>query len=387
MELSKIMALDGEYVAKTYARYPVAFEGGKGATLIGTDGKEYIDFGAGIAVNAFGAGDEEWKRAVIAQLDRIQHVSNYYYQEPQAKLAELLCKKTGASRVFFGNSGAEANECAFKAARKYAAVKYGEGRKRILSLEGSFHGRTLFTLTATGQEEFHRDFGPFVPEVASFPPTEEGLNKALDERVAAIIIECVQGEGGVNELSLPFTRALARECEKRDILLICDEVQSGNGRTGKYFAYEHYGLHPDLVTTAKGLAGGLPIGACLFFGKTADVFSAGDHGSTFGGNPVSCAAAVNIVSRIDEALLLEVRAKADYLRTKLAQFDGVKGVSGIGLMIGLSVEKNSKEVARQCLERGLLVLTAHDKLRLVPPLTITKLEMDEGLSILKEVLK
>ena len=385
MEFSTLQQLENTYMAETFSRFPVAIERGEGATLFDTEGKRYVDFGSGIAVNIFGANDEKWKAAVIDQLSRIQHVSNYYYSEPQLDLAELLCFRTGAKRVFFANSGAEANECALKAARKYSFEKYGEGRKKIISLNGSFHGRTLFTLTATGQQAFHRFFGPFVPEVVSVDATMQAVEKE-SENACAVIIECVQGESGVEALDKGFVRALRTFCDEHDILLICDEVQSGNGRTGKFCAYEHYGITPDIMTTAKGLGGGLPIGACLFFEKTEHTLKPGDHGSTFGGNPVCCAGAVSIVSRLTEDFLLEVQGKAEYLRAKLKGFDGVKRVTGLGLMIGLEVEKPAKEIAQQCLERGLLVLTAHEKVRIVPPLNITKTEMDEGLTILREVL-
>lgn len=385
MEFSTLQQLENTYMAETFSRFPVAIERGEGATLFDTEGKRYVDFGSGIAVNIFGANDEKWKAAVIDQLSRIQHVSNYYYSEPQLDLAELLCFRTGAKRVFFANSGAEANECALKAARKYSFEKYGEGRKKIISLNGSFHGRTLFTLTATGQEAFHRFFGPFVPEVVSVDANMQAVEKE-SENACAVIIECVQGESGVEALDQGFVRALRAFCDEHDILLICDEVQSGNGRTGKFCAYEHYGILPDIMTTAKGLGGGLPIGACLFFEKTEHTLKPGDHGSTFGGNPVCCAGAVSIVSRLTEDFLLEVQGKAEYLRAKLKGFDGVKRVSGLGLMIGLEVEKPAKEIAQNCLKRGLLVLTAHEKVRIVPPLNITKTEMDEGLTILREVL-
>ena len=385
MEFSTLQQLENTYMAETFSRFPVAIERGEGATLFDTEGKRYVDFGSGIAVNIFGANDEKWKAAVIDQLSRIQHVSNYYYSEPQLDLAELLCFRTGAKRVFFANSGAEANECALKAARKYSFEKYGEGRKKIISFNGSFHGRTLFTLTATGQEAFHRFFGPFVPEVVSVDANMQAVEKE-SENACAVIIECVQGESGVEALDKGFVRALRAFCDEHDILLICDEVQSGNGRTGKFCAYEHYGITPDIMTTAKGLGGGLPIGACLFFEKTEHTLKPGDHGSTFGGNPVCCAGAVSIVSRLTEDFLLEVQGKAEYLRAKLKGFDGVKRVTGLGLMIGLEVEKPAKEIAQQCLERGLLVLTAHEKVRIVPPLNITKTEMDEGLTILREVL-
>ncbi len=385
MEFSTLQQLENTYMAETFSRFPVAIERGEGATLFDTEGKRYVDFGSGIAVNIFGANDEKWKAAVIDQLSRIQHVSNYYYSEPQLDLAELLCFRTGAKRVFFANSGAEANECALKAARKYSFEKYGEGRKKIISLNGSFHGRTLFTLTATGQEAFHRFFGPFVPEVVSVDANMQALEKE-SENACAVIIECVQGESGVEALDQGFVRALRAFCDEHDILLICDEVQSGNGRTGKFCAYEHYGITPDIMTTAKGLGGGLPIGACLFFEKTEHTLKPGDHGSTFGGNPVCCAGAVSIVSRLTEDFLLEVQGKSEYLRAKLKGFDGVKRVTGLGLMIGLEVEKPAKEIAQNCLKRGLLVLTAHEKVRIVPPLNISKTEMDEGLTILREVL-
>ena len=387
MNFQQIKELDSEYLAKTYARYPVALVGGKNATLVDSEGKEYIDFGAGIAVNIFGANDEEWKAAVIEQLGKIQHVSNYYYAEPQVRLAQMLCERTGAKRVFFSNSGGEANECALKAARKYSFMKYGAGRSRIVSLKNSFHGRTLFTLTATGQDEFHRYFGPFVPDLSYAAPEIGDVIRVAGNDTCAVIIECVQGESGVTALSPSFVSALSRWCTENDVLLICDEVQCGNGRCGTLYAYEQYSIKPDIVTTAKGLAGGLPIGACLFFERAQDAFSAGDHGSTFGGNPVSCAAAVNVISRITPEFLLEVQGKAAYLRAKLKNFEGVKEVTGLGMMIGLEIEKDSKQVAKACLEKGLLVLTAHRRLRLVPPLTITKTEMDEGLSILREVLK
>lgn len=386
MDFQTIRKLDGEYLAATYARYPVALVGGKNATLVDSEGKQYIDFGAGIAVNIFGANDEQWKAAVIEQLGKIQHVSNYYYAEPQVRLAQMLCERTGAKRVFFSNSGGEANECALKAARKYSFMKYGEGRSRIVSLKNSFHGRTLFTLTATGQDEFHRYFSPFVPEVAYAAPDMEEVVRAADGRACAVIIECVQGESGVNALPKAIVQALSHWCSENDVLLICDEVQCGNGRCGTLYAYEQYGITPDIVTTAKGLAGGLPIGACLFFERAENAFSAGDHGSTFGGNPVSCAAACNVIGRLTPEFLLEVQGKAAYLRAKLKNFDGVRAVTGLGMMIGLELEKDAKQVAAACLERGLLVLTAHSRLRIVPPLTISKTEMDEGLSILKEVL-
>lgn len=386
MKFEEIKELDDSYGAETFSRFPVAFAGGCGATLVDTEEKEYIDFGAGIAVNIFGVNDEAWKGAVIDQLNKVQHASNLYYMEPQAKLMELLCKRTGAKRVFFGNSGAEANECAFKAARKYSFDKYGEGRSKIISLNNSFHGRTLFTLTATGQDSFHKYFHPFVEGVVSVNADISSVEKEA-AGACAVVIECIQGESGVTALNGEFVRALEKFCKEKDILLIVDEVQTGNGRTGKLYSYEHYGIVPDLVTTAKGIAGGLPLGACLFFSKCEHIFSPGDHGSTFGGNPVCCAAGINVISRLTEEFLLEVQGKSEYMRAKLRLMDGVKVVTGLGMMIGLETLKPAKEVAHACFEKGLLVLTAHNRVRIVPPLTITKNEMDEGLSVLKEVLK
>ncbi len=387
MQFQEVKNITDTYTAKTYGRFPVSLVGGEGATLVDSEGKKYVDFGSGIACNLFGVNDTEWKNAVIEQLNKIQHVSNYYYSEPQARLAEMLCARTGAKRVFFANSGGEANECAFKAARKYSYLKYGENRAKIVSLKGSFHGRTLFTVTVTGQDEFHDYFHPFVQEVDYAQPNMEDIKRIADERTCAIVVEPVQGEGGVRALNRAFVTALADYCRERDILLICDEVQTGNGRTGTLYAYEQFGVTPDILTTAKGLAGGLPIGACIFFEKAQDALTAGDHGSTFGGNPVSCAGACNVLSRLTSEFLLEVQGKSEYLRAKLRLTEGVNEVTGLGMMIGLSVNKPPKEVAAECLKRGLLVLTAHDKVRLLPPLTITKTEMDEGLSILREVLK
>ncbi len=385
MNFQEIKRLDEKYYAETFSRFPVAFVGGKGATLVDTEGKEYVDFGAGIAVNIFGVNDEEWKQAVITQLNGVQHLSNLYYCESQAKLAELLCKKTGAKRVFFGNSGAEANECAMKAARKYSYDKYGEGRYKIIALNNSFHGRTLFTLSATGQDIFHQYYMPFVAGVECVDANMKSVtDAAADGTACAVMIECVQGESGVTVLDAEFLQMLGKFCSERDILLIVDEVQTGYGRTGKMFSYEHFGISPDIVTVAKGIAGGLPLGACLFYKKTERVFSAGDHGSTFGGNPVCCAAGVNVIERLTDEFMLEVQGKAEYLRAKLRIIDGVNAVTGLGMMIGLDIDKNVKEVAAACLKKGLLVLTAHKRLRLLPPLTITKTEMDEGLTILRD---
>mgnify|MGYP002801350625 FL=1 len=386
MKPKDIIEEDKKYIAGTYARFPVAFKEGKGSRLYDYDGREYVDCGSGIAVNIFGVNDEEWKNAVIAQMNSIQHASNLYYTKPQADLARLLCERTGAKKVFFGNSGAEANECAIKAARKYGEIKYGADRKQIITLKESFHGRTLATLAATGQDAFHKYYGPFPEGFVYADPTIEGVEACMNERTCAVMIECIQGESGVNVLDKDFVQAVEKLCRERDIIFICDEVQTGNGRTGRLYAYQAYGVSPDIVTTAKGLGGGLPIGACMLFEKCAGVFGYGDHGSTFGGNPVVCAGAYSILSRIDEKLLQSVREKGEYFREGLKKIDGVKEVTGMGLMIGIHTDKPAAEVANECMKRGLLVLTAHSNVRLLPPLTISKDDIDFALKILNEVI-
>lgn len=377
---------DKEYVAGTYARFPVAFKEGKGCRLYDYDDKEYVDFGSGIAVDIFGVNDGEWKSAVIEQLNKVQHTSNLFYTEPQARLARLMCEKTGAKKVFFGNSGAEANECAIKAARKYGELKHGAARKEIITLKNSFHGRTLATLAATGQEEFHKYYGPFPAGFVYADPTLEGVESCITEDTCAVMIECIQGESGVNVLDKSFVQGLGKLCRERDILLICDEVQTGNGRTGYMYAYQAYGISPDIVTTAKGLGGGLPIGACMLFDKCKAVFGFGDHGSTFGGNPVVCAGACSVIGRIDEKLLSDVRKKGEHLMSELKKIDGVEEVTGMGLMIGIKTEKPAAEIAKKCISKGLLVLTAHSKVRLLPPLIIGKAEIDFAIKILSEVI-
>ena len=380
----QVFSDDKEYVASTYARFNVAFEKGEGSRLYDIDGKEYIDCATGIGVNIFGVCDEVWKQAVIAQLNKIQHTSNLYYSLPQAELAKLLCEKTGAKKVFFGNSGAEANECAIKAARKYGNTKYG--RNEIITLKDSFHGRTIATLSATGQDAFHKYFDPFLAGFKYADPDMDGILRCYTDKTCAVMIECIQGESGVHVLNGEFLKELERFCKQRDILLICDEVQCGNGRTGKLYAYENFGIHPDIVTTAKGLGGGLPIGACMMFEKCADTFTYGDHGSTFGGNPVACAGAVSIIERITDELLLEVQGKGAYLKAHIGRIKGVKAVTGMGLMIGIQTDKTAREIAQSCLEKGLIVLTAHDRVRLLPPLNISKDEMEQAIKILNEVI-
>lgn len=380
--------LDNEYVAHSYGRFDVALEKGKGSTLYDENGREYIDFGSGIGVTAFGIADDEWKKAVIEQLDNLQHVSNLYYTSPCAKLAKLLCDKTGMKKVFFSNSGAEANEGAIKFARKYSHDKYGDGRSTIITLVNSFHGRTITTLAATGQDVFHTDFGPFTEGFKYCPANDtEALKEMATDDVCAVMFECIQGEGGVNNLDYDFVKAIEKLAKEKDILMVVDEVQTGNGRTGKYFAYEHFDIKPDIVSTAKGIAGGLPMGAILFGEKLNDTVTPSSHGSTFGGNPICAAGALSIVERIDDAFLADVTAKGEYIKDYLSGIDGVDNISGMGLMIGFTAG-NAGETANKCLEKGLLVLTAHqNKIRLLPALSISQAELDKGLKILKEVIE
>ena len=368
-----VKELDGKYVAGTYARFPVVLKEGKGSLIWDEDGNEYIDMGSGIAVNAFGVADETWAAAVTAQLGKLQHCSNLYFSEPCAKLAAELCERTGMKKVFFGNSGAEANECAIKAARKYAADKYGPERHKIVTLINSFHGRTIATLTATGQDAMHKDFNPLLPGFLYTPANDCEALKALvagHDDIAAFMFELVQGEGGVMPLGQGFVDCMVEIAKERDILLVCDEVQTGNGRTGSLYAWMQYGFKPDIMSTAKGLGGGLPIGACLFGEKTEHTLAAGDHGSTFGGSPAVCAGALTILARIDDALLADVKAKSAYLFETFKGKPGIKNVSGMGLMIGLETEKPAGEIVAECMKNGVLVLTAHGRVRLLPALNI-----------------
>ncbi len=384
-----IFSTDQKYIASTYKRFPVAISHGKGSEVWDFDGKRYIDMGSGIGVTAFGIADEIWQQAVTEQIGKVQHMSNLYYTEPCVKLAKLLCEKSGMKKVFFGNSGAEANEGAIKAARKYAAEKKGSDYYTIITLENSFHGRTLTTLAATGQEHFHQLFQPLTPGFIHVPANDlDAMKKAVSEhKIAGIMMEVIQGEGGVKALDEAYVKAVAELCSSEDIVLIIDEVQSGNGRSGAMYAYQNYGILPDVVSTAKGLAGGLPIGAVLLGEKVQDIFSYGDHGSTFGGNPVSCAAAVSIVERIDDALLAEVREKSAYLFETLGKAEGIREVSGMGLMIGLTTEKPAGEVLAECMKRGVLCLTAKDKLRLLPAINIPMPVLKEAAEIIAEACR
>lgn len=380
---------DNQFIAHSYGRFDVCITKGKGSVLYDDNDKKYIDFTSGIGVNSFGICDDIWKDAVISQLGKVQHTSNLYYTEPCAVLAKLLCEKSKMCNVFFANSGAEANEGAIKFARKYSSDKYGENRSTIITLEDSFHGRTITTLSATGQDVFHKDFGPFTQGFKYCPANDcNALKDMITDDVCAIMFECIQGEGGVNNLDDEFIKTINQIAKDNDILMIVDEVQTGNGRTGKYFSYEHFNISPDIVTTAKGMAGGLPMGAVLFGEKVKDVVTPGSHGSTFGGNPIACAGAVSIVERIDDAFLESVTEKGKYIVDKLNVIKGVKDISGMGLMIGILTDKDAGEVAKKCLDKGLLVLTAHkNKVRLLPALNINYNEIDEGIEILREVIE
>ena len=383
-----IKVKDKQYIANTYARANLVVASGKGATIYDADGKKYIDLGSGIGVNAFGASDDAWKKAVTEQLDSIQHLSNLYYTLPQIKLAELLVEKSGMERVFFGNSGAEANECAIKCARKYSYDKYGEGRSTIITLENSFHGRTIATLSATGQDVMHTNFFPFLPGFVYTPANDiDAMAKVMeDETVCAVMIEIVQGEGGVIPLSDEFIAKTAETAAAKDILLVIDEVQTGNGRTGAMYSFQHYGLKPDIVSTAKGLGGGLPIGACLFGEKTKDTLVSGTHGSTYGGNPVCAAGAVSVIERLTPEFLAEVIEKGNFIKAELEGAPGMLGITGLGLMIGVAVTKPSAEVIAALLEKGVIALTAKEKVRFLPPLNISFEELKTALDIVKEVL-
>ena len=380
---------DKEYIAPTYARFDLEIVSGQGSTVFDDEGKEYIDLSTGIAVNTFGICDKEWKEAVINQINKFQHTSNLYYSEPCAALAKLLCEKSGAKKVFFGNSGAEANECAIKIARKWANDTKGEAEYNIITLKNSFHGRTVTTLKATGQDVFHKDFGPF-PEgfiYAEANNAQSVRDLVSANRCCAIMMEPVQGEGGV----MPLTSEFVKECEQiakeNDLLLIFDEVQTGNGRCGTLYAYEQFGVKADIVTTAKGLGGGLPIGAALMFERVENVLGAGSHGSTFGGNPIAAAGAVSIISRIDEKVLAGVRERSEYIFSALSGAEGIKSVSGMGLMIGIETERDVNEVLKECMARGILPIKAKNKLRLLPALNIPMQDLARAITIIKEVAK
>ena len=387
--MSNLKEQDKAYIANTYARFPVEIVRGEGSLVYDENGKEYIDMGSGIGVTAFGIADPLWCDAVTEQLSLVQHTSNLYYTTPDVKLAKMLCERTGMSKVFFANSGAEANECAIKVARKYAAEKKGGEYNVIVTLEGSFHGRTLTTLAATGQAHYHELFQPLTP---GFVHTPAGDLAALEEivkthKVAGILFECIQGEGGVIALDPDYIKGVAEIAAREDIVLMVDEVQTGNGRTGALYAYMHYGITPDVVTTAKGLGGGLPIGAAILGKKVENVLGFGDHGSTYGGNPVCAAGACNVLSRIDDALLAEVQKKSDYVFQTLSGAQGVRSVSGKGLMIGIETEKPAAEVVKALIGKGVLCLTAKHKVRLLPALNIPMDVLKKAVNAILETVK
>ena len=384
-----MIKLDQEYVAGTYGRFPVALVSGKGSLFTDVNGKEYIDMGSGIGVTCFGTGDDSWLEAVTAQLGKLQHTSNLYYTEPCAKLAEALCLRTGMKKVFFSNSGAEANECAIKVARKYSADTKGAEHYTIITLEHSFHGRTLTTLSATGQDHFHTLFNPLTPGFVHVRPNDiAALEAAVDSvNPAGVFFEVIQGEGGVLPLTKEFVQAAAKLCKERDIPLMIDEVQTGNGRTGQLYGYMNFDIQPDIVSTAKGLGGGLPIGATMMNEKMQNVLRPGDHGSTYGGNPVCCAGALSVIQRLDEAFLSEVRAKSEYVFHALQGAEGIEAITGMGLMIGIKTVKPAKEVLTACMEQGVLCLTAKDKLRLLPALNIPMELLEKAVAVIKEACK
>lgn len=390
MNTQSIIQRDDAHVLHTYARSQVALVGGSGMVATDAEGKQYLDFTSGIGVNALGYCHPAWVAAVTAQAAKLQHTSNLYYTEPCGALAEELCRRTGLDAVFFGNSGAEANEGAIKAARKYSVDTYGPNRNRVLTLVNSFHGRTLATLTATGQDVFHHDFGPF-PERFGYVPAGDfaALQAAADADTCAVLLELVQGEGGVVALDKNYVAQVAAFCKERDILLLVDEVQTGVGRTGTFLACEQFDLQPDIVTLAKGLGGGLPIGAVVMNQKVAAHMGPGSHGSTFGGNPVVCAGALAVLQQLTDDLLAQDRALAETLRAGLAQLPHVTAVSGLGLMVGIALEEgiSAANVRTACEKEGLLVLTAKTRLRLLPPLILTQDDVDKALAILRTVLE
>ena len=383
------ITLDKEYVAGTYGRFPLELVSGKGSLFYDAEGKEYIDMGTGIGVTAFGTADDAWVKAVTEQLSKLQHTSNLYFTSPCAKLARIMCERTGMKKVFFSNSGAEANECAIKVARKYSAETKGADCYTILTLENSFHGRTLTTLAATGQAHYHELFQPITPGFIHVPANDAAALEAAvaENKIAGIMMEMVQGEGGVIALEESFVQQAAAICKQLDIPLIIDEVQTGNGRTGKLYAFQHYGIEPDLVSTAKGLGGGLPIGATMMSEKVQDVLKPGDHGSTYGGNPVCCAGALSILERLTDDFLADVAAKRAYIEQELTGAAGVEAITGLGLMIGIKTTKKAGDVVTACREKGVLCLTAKDKVRLLPPLNIPMELLQKAVAVIKECCK
>ena len=384
--MHNLIETDKKYVANTYNRFPVEIVSGKGSRVYDKNGKEYIDLGSGIGVTSFGISDPEWLNAVTQQAGKLQHTSNLYYTEPCAELAKVLCQKTGLKKVFFANSGAEANECAIKTARKWAAEQKGDDCFKILTLKNSFHGRTVTTLAATGQEHYHELFKPLTDGFVYTPANDiEQLQKTVKENnIAAVMFECIQGEGGVIPLEKDFVIEISKLAKQNNFLIIVDEVQTGNGRTGKLYAYMNYGITPDIVTTAKGLGGGLPIGAALLGEKVESVLGFGDHGSTYGGNPVCSAGALTVINRLTDDFLDEVKQKSDYVFSALGGASGIEAVSGMGLMIGIKTVKTAAEVVKTAMQNGVLCLTAKDKVRLLPALNIPFEDLKKAIEIIKE---
>ena len=379
-----------EHIMQSYGRYPLVMEQGEGRRCKDENGKEYIDFGSGIGTNSLGYCDEKWADAVCSQVRTLQHSSNYYYTAVQADFADKLCAVSGYKKIFFGNSGAEANECAIKIARKYSFDKYGKNRHNIITLVNSFHGRTIATLSATGQDVFHNYFFPFLEGFINVTANDiDDLKAKLDDSVCAVMMEYVQGEGGVNKLDKEFVDAVYALCAEKDVLVIADEIQTGVGRTGKFLAGDHYGKKADITTLAKGIAGGIPMGACLVGEKCENVLTPGTHGSTFGGNPIACAGGLAVLDRLSsEGFLDDVSRKAEIFRSELEKCSEVESVSGLGMMIGISLKtKKAGDVAKATLDKGLLILTAKEKVRLLPPLTISDDEIKEGLAVLIEILE
>lgn len=389
MDNEKIKQLDNENIMHTYGRYDVCLTKGKGVYAYDDKGKEYIDVSSGIGVNCLGYCNDGWVNAITEQANKIQHISNYYYSEQAGIVAEKLVKATGMSKVFFGNSGAEANECGIKVARKYSFDKYGEGRNRIVTLVNSFHGRTMATLSATGQDVFHNYFFPFVGGFDYAQANDiESLKEAITDKTCGVMLETVQGEGGVNILDDEYLRQVEKLCKEKDILLIVDEVQTGVCRTGSFYGYMHSGINPDIVTSAKGLGGGLPIGVCIVNDKLKDVMGPSSHGTTFGSNPVVCAGANYILDTVNnDVFIKEVNEKGEYIKSELLKIKGVKSVNQQGLMIGIEIDKNAGDIAKKCAEEGLLIITAKTLLRMLPPLNIKYEEIDKALLILKKVME
>lgn len=386
--MSQVKENDLKYIAPTYARFDVVLSHGSGAVVYDENEKRYIDLTAGIGVNSLGYANEEWADAVCHQVQTLQHVSNLYYSKPDSDVAKFLCEKTGFANMIFSNSGAEANEGAIKVARKYASDKYDAKRHEIITLVNSFHGRTITTLAATGQDHFHQHFDPFTPGfVYAIANDIEDMKVKMNDQTCAVMMELIQGEGGVLPLEQEYVKKVEALCKEKDVLLIIDEVQTGVGRTGSLYAYQQYGIQPDIITTAKGLGNGLPIGGVLLGDKVKDVFGPGDHGTTFGGNPVACAGAQVVLSHMNEAFFEEIQAKGTYIKQRLQAMPHVVQINGMGLMIGVALDGiSAKDVLLKCMDEGLLLLTAKDKLRMLPPLIIDMEQLKEAMDILEDVL-